>query len=1516
MTNFRLRSSRGASFRKSILAAAVVGAVALTGLGGYMVYRNNSPTQLAQRAQLALDQRDPARAVEYLQKALSRNPQGEIGNGLRLLMARALLEQEREIDARDYLQQIPEGTPQNFDALDLVARSYVNPAYATLRKKPKPLSPADAQAIKTIIQDNLAVFEKDLPGTARNLVARAELHRLRFLIDSDQSRQASARRDAATVSTDAAAAADAAAQVQSIAATMEQDQQKSIDLLEEAVRLEPTHTGASSLLAQYLYQDHRYARSVQLYQQLKARDAATLPEEVVLNAARSVQEDVRANPDRAKRNAEALEMLDEYLKLHPKSVRAMVAMGDVLLEENRVADAVKMGERAVAEAPNELFAQVLLVNCRIESGEPQEALKLLSALTTSHDNRPEVWYLQGLASKDAGDAAGAENAFRKALAVSPGFTQAREALLKLEIQKGSTEAAAATAAQVLRENRYNFEAWQVTIDALRRRGQPDRARQLLVSFANETSAATAGGAELPPDRRTELARFLARNGLPQEAQALLGAPDDRDSASLALRAVIADSRGDDAQARALMGRAVAADPAKIEYRLHLADLLLRAGLTADVRTQLDAIVTNQKTLSVDERIAVAERYLRVRLPARALELLKADSPASGRVAELARNAQAMLAGESAPPQPAVAPADMTPADALRLGTAALNEKKYDQALTFARQALQQEKTQHQAALHQLAARALAALNQPAEALDHAVAAATAEPNRAEPYRTYISLFPGENAARGISHGGRFTAINPAFGNWAMGQLAEASGQADLALTFYNSGVEAAIRIVDPRPAREQLYQAILALYARRNDAAAIRRVADAFSAADSASAPGVRLLATERLLAMGDRAAATQQLDALTATIDKDSLPRLVLAVASAWLTLEKPDKALALMEKQVAGAPTQPDLLDAYATLLGQMRTVDPANLDKALDLRKKLAALVPGEPRFRVSLADLHAAAGDYPAAFAALDQAAALGDTGAQLASAARIRQLISLGLLHDAADLLQSRSSREDDFASMLAVAQAWAQLDKHDDARKMAAAIPAYAAEFPHARVLLAALDTDKGDFASAVASLTQVAATSGEYAAIVAPQLFLAHVRAGDAQAALDLALRQKALWPDNTPQSRYWTTLAATAAREGKKYPDAIALLAALDPESRKSAALDIALMNLLQGKPVDSADLADNGPAFNASTFTLLAGKPTPSDRLLSAGLPSAVLAVLATTPAPQHASALQQLAQNPRIIPADIQTLLASLGNDPAPKLRTIALAQRLLEAGWSTTALDLLNDLDKATPNIAFVAVQRHQAMTDLRRTQEANSLRDAWAARANDPSFPPSMRILLAASWSREGQHDKALAILQPLAPLNRPEILTTLASLHEKLNQLDQAVALHRQVRKLDPENLSAANNLAYTLAAARPADKAALSEALESIQFAIARAPRITAFQDTLGWIQILSGNAPEGTRRIAQAAPSLRLDPAVHYHLGMGYARLGNKDLARRHLLNVGHLTRDRSNIPETKLATDALTSLASTH
>ena len=51
--------------RRFMLGTAVAAVIAGIGLGGLIYYRNNSPHQLAIKAQLALEQHDPNRAIEF-----------------------------------------------------------------------------------------------------------------------------------------------------------------------------------------------------------------------------------------------------------------------------------------------------------------------------------------------------------------------------------------------------------------------------------------------------------------------------------------------------------------------------------------------------------------------------------------------------------------------------------------------------------------------------------------------------------------------------------------------------------------------------------------------------------------------------------------------------------------------------------------------------------------------------------------------------------------------------------------------------------------------------------------------------------------------------------------------------------------------------------------------------------------------------------------------------------------------------------------------------------------------------------------------------------------------------------------------------------------------------------------------------------------------------------------------------------------------------------------------------------
>src|SRR5215469_1267909 len=112
--------------RRFMLGTAVAVVVASIGLGGFIYCRNNSPHQLAIKAQLALEQHDANRAVEFLTKALDKKPGGDTGIAVHNLMGKALIEAGRESDARIYLNETLAEHPDNADSLQTLAESYVH----------------------------------------------------------------------------------------------------------------------------------------------------------------------------------------------------------------------------------------------------------------------------------------------------------------------------------------------------------------------------------------------------------------------------------------------------------------------------------------------------------------------------------------------------------------------------------------------------------------------------------------------------------------------------------------------------------------------------------------------------------------------------------------------------------------------------------------------------------------------------------------------------------------------------------------------------------------------------------------------------------------------------------------------------------------------------------------------------------------------------------------------------------------------------------------------------------------------------------------------------------------------------------------------------------------------------------------------------------------------------------------------------------------------------------------------
>ncbi len=903
--------SKTPAARRFVIGTAVAAVVASIGLAGFIYYRNNSPRQLAIKAQLALEQHDANRAIDYMNRALAKNPSGDALNYDRNLMARALIEAGREADARVYLQQVLADQPTNDAALDMLAESHVHPAFRQFQQAFKPISATAAPEIYAAIKDELAAFQQ-LPQTPRNLAGEAELDHLDYLIVTDQAHQANAALEAAQIAQDGPAIAQAQQQLAALGeATAHLNE--AMAHLKSALQQDPKNSNAARLLAQYDYENHDYAAALIVYQQLKSQN--TVSQELAITAANSLITDAARQPDRLKRFADAQQVLEAYLADHPKDARILVAIGQVLLEQNKNADAAKMADRATTEVPGDLDAQILLINCRLREKKTTEALALITPLTNNNSNVPQVWYLLGLANSDAANYPAAEDAFRKALSLSPGFLPARRALLTNEIRSGNTEAATTLAAQLLRDDRYYMTAWAVTIDSLRKAGQSDRARGLLTSLAEDPA--------LPAEAKPDLIRLLAENNAAFAANSLLNTLPAADPETTRLKASVAAASGDNANALALMSQALSTDTGNAALRLQYADLLLTTNRAADARAQLDLLAQSQTPLTGDESLHLARNYLALRLPAQSAAItqkLLAAQPQNGEARALDEQAHTLLTGgPAAPAAPTeVAADDATIDDTLHLATAALSKKDYSTALSLARGALGKDATNPR--LHEVAARALAGLGQIDQAVEEVASAAGAQPDSPAAFSVFVSLFPDPDAAaKGLAYAGRLVSINPALGGWAMGRLAETSGQPDLALRYYNDGLSSTNRVTDPTAAKQELYTAILALNTSRKDAAGLQKSAEQF-AQDRPFAISVRLTAAGDLLSLGDRSAAEQQLTILTDALSPTAnSPRVTLAVAQSWLAFGHPDRARTLIEKQIAAGNKDPQLLAADASLLQQ---------------------------------------------------------------------------------------------------------------------------------------------------------------------------------------------------------------------------------------------------------------------------------------------------------------------------------------------------------------------------------------------------------------------------------------------------------------------------------------------------------------------------------------------------------------------------------------------------------------------
>jgi tetratricopeptide (TPR) repeat protein len=147
-----------------------------------------------------------------------------------------------------------------------------------------------------------------------------------------------------------------------------------------------------------------------------------------------------------------------------------------------------------------------------------------------------------------------------------------------------------------------------------------------------------------------------------------------------------------------------------------------------------------------------------------------------------------------------------------------------------------------------------------------------------------------------------------------------------------------------------------------------------------------------------------------------------------------------------------------------------------------------------------------------------------------------------------------------------------------------------------------------------------------------------------------------------------------------------------------------------------------------------------------------------------------------------------------------------------------------------------------------------------------------------------GQYDQAASTYQRAiqAKPNDPSGYVMLAQLKGSRGNWQQAQTLYQQALQVKPDYPPAANNLAYLMLEHGLNADVALSLA----QAARRGMPTSAAAADTLGWAYYTKGVYGSAATQLEEAVKMSPQDGSYHYHLGLTYAKLGDKTRARSEL------------------------------
>jgi tetratricopeptide (TPR) repeat protein len=211
-------------------------------------------------------------------------------------------------------------------------------------------------------------------------------------------------------------------------------------------------------------------------------------------------------------------------------------------------------------------------------------------------------------------------------------------------------------------------------------------------------------------------------------------------------------------------------------------------------------------------------------------------------------------------------------------------------------------------------------------------------------------------------------------------------------------------------------------------------------------------------------------------------------------------------------------------------------------------------------------------------------------------------------------------------------------------------------------------------------------------------------------------------------------------------------------------------------------------------------------------------------------------------------------------------------------------DAIKEMDKAIaadPARTDLLLARANFYVRAQRYDEAIA---AYKKLLEKTPNSPDLLYRLGETYTRKGDINLAADTFRKnvqAAPNNTLPLLR-LGLILETTGPPEQAKAIYEQILKLDPNQATALNNLAF-----RKAEEGSdLDSALAMAQKARQLQPNANAVADTLGWIYIKKSQSADAERIFKDLVAKEPGNYLFHYHYGMALSQKGDKVAAKREM------------------------------